>query len=204
MKQCSRQYILFRYVANGYPCAWKFDYTFWLAFRYLVLCFQRFQKCDMYRLLEALQIPECYICSQRTFVTGMEALMILLRRLTYPNRWCDLQAMFGRSESELSLILHKVLNLGNRTCLIKQGRSGLVKSPILSNQAHKNLPEYRDWNLLKSHGTCFIMVTYSFYFDYLDTWWYSRQIRSSLGDPRSGLAWSWDFFPSYTWERCTT
>ena len=58
----------------------------------------------MYRLLEALQIPECYICSQRTFVTGMEALMILLRRLTYPNRWCDLQAMFGRSESELCLI----------------------------------------------------------------------------------------------------
>lgn len=158
----------------------------------------------MYRLLEALQIPECYICSQRTFVTGMEALMILLRRLTYPNRWCDLQAMFGRSESELSLIFHKVLNLGNRTCLIKQGRSGLVKSPILSNQAHKNLPEYRDWNLLKSHRTCFIMVTYSFYFDYLDTWWYSRQIRSSLGDPRSHLAWSWDFFPSYTWERCTT
>ncbi|CAH3170271.1 unnamed protein product [Porites evermanni] len=96
----------------------------------------RFQKCDMYRLLEALQIPECYICSQRTFVTGMEALMILLRRLTYPNRWCDLQAMFGRSESELSLIFHKVLNLGNRTCLIKQGRSGLILDDIHDRFGH--------------------------------------------------------------------
>ena len=82
----------------------RFDWCFVCIKAYLVLCFQRFQKCDMYHLLEALQIPECHICSQRTFVTGMEALMILLRRLTYPNRWCDLQAMFGRSESELCLI----------------------------------------------------------------------------------------------------
>ena len=77
--------------------------------------------------------------------------------------------VLGRSMFFVTTIFHKLLNLGNRTCLIKQGRSGLVKSPILSNQAHKNLPEYRDWNLLKSHGTCFIMVTCSFYFDYLDT-----------------------------------
>ena len=77
--------------------------------------------------------------------------------------------VLGRSMFFVTTIFHKLLNLGNRTCLIKQGRSGLVKSPILSNQAHKNLPEYRDWNLLKSHGTCFIMVTYSFYFDNLDT-----------------------------------
>ena len=28
---------------------------------------------------------------------GMEALMILLRRFAYPNRWCDLVSLFGRS-----------------------------------------------------------------------------------------------------------
>ncbi|XP_078364346.1 uncharacterized protein LOC144648756 [Oculina patagonica] len=69
----------------------------------------RFQKDDMPRLLDALEIPEYYICSQRTNATGMEALMILLRRLAYPNRWCDLVTIFGRTESELSLIFNKVI-----------------------------------------------------------------------------------------------
>ena len=92
--------------------------------------FQRFQKRDMHRLLNALQIPECYICCQRTYVTGMEALTILLRRLSYPSRWCDLEAIFGRSESELSLIFHEVFNLFYRTCLTKK-LSGFSKNPPL-------------------------------------------------------------------------
>ena len=71
-------------------------------------------------------------------------------------------ATFGRFESELSLICHKVLNLCNyRTCLIKKKNNmlsffivtprskWLVKSPIPSNQVHEKLLEYRDWNLLK-------------------------------------------------------
>ena len=69
----------------------------------------RFQKHDMQRLLTALEIPECYICVQRTRATGTEALMILLRRLAYPARWCDLVPFFGRSESELSLIFNTVI-----------------------------------------------------------------------------------------------
>ncbi|XP_031554794.1 uncharacterized protein LOC116291725 [Actinia tenebrosa] len=70
----------------------------------------RFQKNDMEHLLDCLQIPEHFVCSQRTKATGMEALMILLRRLAYPNRWCDLVPIFGRPESELSLIFNKVLD----------------------------------------------------------------------------------------------
>ena len=69
----------------------------------------RFLKEDMQRLADALDIPGHYICRQRTIATGMEALMILLRRLVYPNRWCDLVAVFGRSESELSLIFNEVI-----------------------------------------------------------------------------------------------
>ncbi|XP_078378299.1 uncharacterized protein LOC144661419 isoform X1 [Oculina patagonica] len=64
----------------------------------------------MPRLLDALEIPEYYICSQRTNATGMEALMILLGRLAYPNRWCDLVTIFGRTESELSLIFNKIVD----------------------------------------------------------------------------------------------
>lgn len=35
----------------------------------------------MYRLLDTLDIPENYVCCQRTNAPGMEALMILLRSL---------------------------------------------------------------------------------------------------------------------------
>ena len=64
----------------------------------------RFQKDDLERLKLALSLPEKYTCRQGTIATGMEALLILLRRLSYPNRWCDLVPFFGRSESELSNI----------------------------------------------------------------------------------------------------
>jgi hypothetical protein len=62
----------------------------------------------MFRLHNALQIPEYYTCQQRTSATGIEGLMILLRRFSYPNRLCDLEQLFGRSETELSLIVNKV------------------------------------------------------------------------------------------------
>lgn len=62
----------------------------------------------MERLRDALQLPAYYICSQGTIATGIEALMILLRRLAYPNRWSDLVPVFGRTVSELSLIFNKV------------------------------------------------------------------------------------------------
>ena len=39
----------------------------------------------MYRLLDALEIPENYICCQSTNALRMEALMILLRWFAYPN-----------------------------------------------------------------------------------------------------------------------
>ena len=62
----------------------------------------------MSRLVTALSLPEKYKCNQGTIATGMEALMIMLRRLTYPNRLCDLVALFGRKESELSMIFATV------------------------------------------------------------------------------------------------
>ena len=68
----------------------------------------RFSKGDMEKLRDALQLPANYICSQGTNATGMEAMMILLRRLAYPNRWSDLVPLFGRTVSELSLIFNKV------------------------------------------------------------------------------------------------
>jgi hypothetical protein len=62
----------------------------------------------MDRLFAALDLPEKYTCSQGTVSTGMEALMILLRRFAYPNRWSDLVRLFGRAEPELSQIFNAV------------------------------------------------------------------------------------------------
>ena len=49
-----------------------------------------------------LQVSEC------TVADGMEAMLVLLRRLAYPNRLCDLSPLFGRAEPELSMIIHEV------------------------------------------------------------------------------------------------
>ena len=64
----------------------------------------------MVRLATALSLPDKYTCSQGTTATGVEALMVMLRRLSYPDRLCDLVALFGQSESELSLVFCTVWN----------------------------------------------------------------------------------------------
>lgn len=71
-----------------------------------LLC--RFDKHHFVRLVNGLRLPDFYVCQQRTVCPGMEALLILLRRLTYPNRWCELTHMFGRPEPELSMIFNEV------------------------------------------------------------------------------------------------
>ena len=72
----------------------------------------------MRRLFAALEIPETYTCSQGTVSTGMEALMILLRRFAYPNRWYDLVSVFGRAEPELSQIFNTVSSLAKQALYV--------------------------------------------------------------------------------------
>ena len=72
------------------------DNEFWILFR--------LKKTDFHRLLMALAIPEEITLRQRSKFTGKTALLILLRRLAYPNRLIDLKMIFGRTISELSLI----------------------------------------------------------------------------------------------------
>ena len=70
----------------------------------------------MERLSAALAIPDKHTCVQGTITTGMEALMVLLRRLSYPNRICDLAQLFGNLQSELSFIFNTVrfFNIQNK------------------------------------------------------------------------------------------
>ena len=68
----------------------------------------RFSKHDLRVLHDALSIPAVYKCPNGTVAGGLQALLILLRRWTYPNRLCDLCQLFGRPEPELSMIIHEV------------------------------------------------------------------------------------------------
>ncbi|XP_077489472.1 uncharacterized protein LOC144100378 [Amblyomma americanum] len=62
----------------------------------------RFAKEDFGELCSALRIPDAITTAQNVSIPGREALCITLRRLAYPNRWCDLEAMFGRHSSVMS------------------------------------------------------------------------------------------------------
>ncbi|CAN7943582.1 unnamed protein product [Ixodes hexagonus] len=69
----------------------------------------RFNKEDLPALTSALRVPEVVTTAQRIAVPGQEALCILLRRLSYPNRLCDLEEMFGRHSSTLSSVTTNML-----------------------------------------------------------------------------------------------
>ena len=78
----------------------------------VALLSKRFQQNLFERLVAALQL-ETYTCLQRTGCLAAVALLILLRRLAYPNRWCELAKLFARAEPELSMIFNAVCTMFN-------------------------------------------------------------------------------------------
>ena len=56
----------------------------------------RVRKTDIPLLVEALGIPNEFVCEQRSVVAGTEALCMLLKRLTYPCRYSDMMQRFGQ------------------------------------------------------------------------------------------------------------
>ena len=93
----------------------------------------RFRKHDLPRLAEVLQIPDSFMCYQRTLSSGMEALCILLRRLSYPCRFSDIIPRFGRPVPVLSMVSNQVLDYiydihGHR---ITQWNHQVLSQPLL-------------------------------------------------------------------------
>ena len=70
----------------------------------------RFEKQHIPLLAEALRIPPYFIMEQRSRVTGIEGLCILLRRVAYPCRYSDMIHRFARPVPVLSMVKNKVLN----------------------------------------------------------------------------------------------
>ncbi|EEC15542.1 hypothetical protein IscW_ISCW010511, partial [Ixodes scapularis] len=59
----------------------------------------RFRKEHIGELQRALLMPETITSAQGVQMDGEEALYVTLRRLAYPNRWIDLEGVFGRHSS---------------------------------------------------------------------------------------------------------
>ncbi|XP_054933606.1 uncharacterized protein [Dermacentor andersoni] len=70
----------------------------------------RFDKSDFSFLQRALKILEVVTSAQGVHVRGLEALCICLKRLTYPNRLCDLHHFCGPHGSVISSISNKVFD----------------------------------------------------------------------------------------------
>ena len=62
-------------------------------------------------MAHSLGMPEKMVLQNGTVTSGLEALLITLRRLAYPNRLADMVQMFGRSEPELSMIFNEVYRI---------------------------------------------------------------------------------------------
>ena len=70
----------------------------------------RFQRRDLGRLITCLRFPEYFTTKTNIKFCSEEVLCILLRRLTYRNRFVVLYPLFGRSKSQLSEMFNIVLD----------------------------------------------------------------------------------------------
>lgn len=96
----------------------------------------RFGKDDIPRLQRAMHLPEVMTSASRTKWNGLEGLCVVLRRLAYPNRLKDLVPIFGRSQTELSMIFNTTLE-----CIYDEHDS-LLKSLDLHWLSPDKLLEY--------------------------------------------------------------
>ena len=70
----------------------------------------RVAKKDLPLLADALRLPDTFHCNQRTTADKLEGLCILLWRMSFPCRYSDMLARFGRPVPELSMISNTVMN----------------------------------------------------------------------------------------------
>ncbi|KAH8033318.1 hypothetical protein HPB51_009517 [Rhipicephalus microplus] len=70
----------------------------------------RFHKHDFNDLCSALLVPREITTTQNLRLCGREAQCVLLRRLAYNNRWCDLQGIFGRHSSLMSSATSRLMD----------------------------------------------------------------------------------------------
>jgi len=70
----------------------------------------RVAKEDIPVLVDYLQLPARFICSQGTVCNGLEGICMLLKRLAYPCRYFDMISTFARPVPERCMITNTVLD----------------------------------------------------------------------------------------------
>ena len=111
----------------------------------------RFTKEHVALLVDTLKLKQTYTASSKLRWSGTEGLCILLRRLCYPNRLCDLVPLFGRHETELSVIVNVMLY---EVCRLHLHRLTNVNSPWIDHVAfaeavtNKGCPMNNIWGFL--------------------------------------------------------
>ena len=70
----------------------------------------RVKKCDLLDLAAAQEIPNQFVCHQRSVAMGMEGLCVLLWRLSCSCRYSDLIVRFGRPVPVISMVTNTVLD----------------------------------------------------------------------------------------------
>ena len=70
----------------------------------------RVEKNDLEDLAEVLQIPETFVCSQRSVCSGIEGLCMAFKRLAYPCRYSDMIYCFVKPVPVLSMITNPVID----------------------------------------------------------------------------------------------
>ena len=96
-----------------------------------------FEKADILCLKRCLQIPDEINFYKGSYCSGLEALCILLKRLAYPARYCDMVPRFGRSVPDLCKITHLILNhiYDNFSYLLQRWDTPFLSQESLQNYA---------------------------------------------------------------------
>ena len=69
----------------------------------------RFSKSQFKHLCVVLRFPNKMTGRNRVAWTGLEGMLVMLRRLSYPNKFREMTEEFGRSKAALSLIFNETL-----------------------------------------------------------------------------------------------
>ena len=70
----------------------------------------RFERGDIERLADVLQLPPTFTCPQGSVCERIEGLCILLRRVAYPCRYSDMVSRFAKPVPVLCMVSNIVLN----------------------------------------------------------------------------------------------
>ena len=88
----------------------------------------RFERGDIERLADVLQLPPTLKCPQGSVCDRIEGLCILLRRLAYPGRYIDMVSRFAKPVAVLCMVSNIAGSTISSICIITESQPGIILS----------------------------------------------------------------------------